>query len=169
MTEGQPRSEAGRVGGPGLIEADRDRATLTFRRLLPHPIDTVWEAITDPEQIERWFLAKVRRDAAPGGRLEMEHPNGVRASGRVLAWDPPRLYEYEWDVSPGPRSPVGEASVVRWELSPTRGGTLLVMTHRRLTRARAEVFVRGLPVLLDRLAASLAGDPMPDPPWARAA
>lgn len=157
----------GSAGGPGLLQVEEGRARLTFRRLLRHPIEDVWAAITDPEQLEAWFLARVRREDARGGRLEMEHPNGVHATGRVLEWDPPRAYEYEWNLPPGPTAPGGETSVVRWELSPSEGGTLLVMTHRRLSRPTAEVFVRGFPVLLDRLSARLDGTPMPDPPWVR--
>ncbi len=158
----------GGVGGPGLLRAEGEKASITFRRLLHHPIEDVWEAITDPDQIEEWFLARTRREGSRGGRIEMDLPNGIRATGRVLEWDPPRCYEYEWNLPTGPNSPDGETSVVRWELSPAEGGTLLVVTHRKLSRPAAEIFVRGFATLLDRLAAHLAGAPMPDPPWARA-
>jgi uncharacterized protein YndB with AHSA1/START domain len=140
-------------------------ATIVFRRLLAHPIQDVWEAITEPSQIEVWFLAKVTRETSQGGNLVMEHPNGVRATGRVLEWQPPRMYEHEWNLTPGPNRPDGEFSIVRWELTPAEGGTLLVLTHRKLTRPTAEVFARGLRVFLDRLSAHLGGAPMPDPPW----
>lgn len=155
----------GSVGGPGLLEIDRERASVVFRRLLRHPIEEVWAAVTEPAQVEAWFMAKVRREDAPGGRLEMQHPNGTHAKGRVLEWRPPHTYEYEWNLPAGPTRPEGEASIVRWELSPTRDGTLLVLSHRKLTRATAEVFVRGLSVFLDRLAAHLDGMALPDPPW----
>ncbi len=166
MSESSPRSGSpGSVGGPGLLEVDQEKASITFRRRLRHPIQDVWAAITDPKQVEVWFLTKVRRDDARGGRLEMEHPNGIRATGRVLEWRPPRAYEYEWNLPPGPNNPAGESSIVRWELTPSEGGTLLVMTHRRLSRPTAEIFVRGFKVLLDRLSAQLDGEPLPDPPW----
>lgn len=162
-----PAESAGSVGGPGLLEVDQEGSSITFRRRLRHPIQDVWAAITDPKQVEAWFMAKLRREDARGGTLEMEHPNGVRAAGRVLEWRPPLAYEYEWNLSPGPTYPKGEASIVRWELTPTEGGTLLVMTHRRLSRPTAETFVRGFKVLLDRLSAFLDGTPMPTPPWVR--
>lgn len=170
MSEGvaSPAS-AGAVGGPGLVEPDDAKARLTFRRWLRHPVEVVWAAITDPKQLEAWSLATVHREDRPGGKLSMEHPNGVHATGRVLEWDPPRTYEYEWNLAPAPSYPEGEASVVRWELSPRDGGTLLVMTHRRLSRPLAEVFSRGLSSLLDRLSARLDGEPMVDPPWVRRA
>jgi uncharacterized protein YndB with AHSA1/START domain len=141
--------------------------SMTFRRLLHHPIEDVWAALTDPKQVEVWFMVKLRRENVPGGSLEMEYPNGVHATGRVLEWNPPHTYEYEWNLPPGAYRPGGEASIVRWELSPRDGGTLLVMTHRKLSRPTAETFVRGFVVLLDRLSAYLDGMPLPEPPWAR--
>jgi len=166
VSEGSsPGKGPGSVGGPGLLQAEEGKARLVFRRLLPYPIQDVWSALTDPKSVEVWFMAKVTRENSPGGRLAMEHPNGVHAAGRVLEWDPPRIYEYEWNLQPGPNRPDGEASVVRWELTPTQGGTLLVLTHQKLTRATAEVFARGLPTFLERLSAHMAGKPLPDPPW----
>lgn len=167
MSESSPRADhpPGSVGGPGLLETDQQSASTTFRRLIRHPIQDVWAAITDPKQIEVWFMAKVRREDARGGSLEMEHPNGVHATGRVREWRPPRVYEYEWNLPPGPNRPDGETSLVRWELSPAEGGTLLVMTHQRLSRPTAELFVRGFKVFLDRLSAHLDHEPPPSPPW----
>jgi uncharacterized protein YndB with AHSA1/START domain len=167
VTESPPPSDApGSVGGPGLLRVDRSKASIVFRRQLRHPIQEVWAALTDPTQVAAWFMAKVHREDAPGGRIEMDFENGVRATGRVLEWRPPRVYEYEWNLAPEPTHPQGEASIVRWELTPSEGGTLLVLTHQKLTRPTAETFVRGLGVFLDRLSAQLDGAPLPVPPWA---
>ena len=154
----------GTVGGPGLFQVDHDGARVAFQRLLRHPIEEVWAAITDPEQLEVWFMAKVKSETATG-TLDMHHISGVHAAGRVLEWSPPRVYEYEWNVESGPGLPQGEYSIVRWELTPTKEGTLLVLTHRRLTQSTARVFARGLKVFLDRLAAHLDGAPLPEPSW----
>jgi len=166
MSRSSAREDApGSEGGPGLLEGDHKTANLVFRRFLRHPIDDVWAALTDPKQLEVWFMVKVTRGPGPGAALEMEHPNGIHATGRVLEWQPPRTYEYEWNLPPSPQRPDGESSVVRWELAPAEGGTVLVLSHRRLTRPMAGVFLRGLPVFLDRLSARLDGTPLPDPPW----
>jgi uncharacterized protein YndB with AHSA1/START domain len=155
----------GDVGGPGILRVDEEKASIVFRRLLRHPIHDVWSAITDPKKLEAWFMVRVAREDSPGGQLAMEHPNGVHATGRVLEWRPPRTYEYEWNLLPGANQPSGETSIVRWQLTPVEGGTLLVMTHRKLTRPTAEVFVRGFRVFLDRLSAQMDGTPLPEPPW----
>jgi uncharacterized protein YndB with AHSA1/START domain len=166
MTETPSQSmNHGDVGGPGILQVDKEKASIVFRRLLRHPIEDVWSAVTDPKKVEVWFMVKVTREDSPGGRLAMEHPNGVHAMGRVLEWRPPRTYEYEWNLRPGPNQPKGEMSIVRWELSPAEGGTLLVMTHRKLTRPTAEIFVRGFKTFLDRLSAQMDGTPLPKPPW----
>ncbi|MFZ1023598.1 MAG: SRPBCC family protein [Thermoplasmata archaeon] len=166
MTENPPQGmNPGDVGGPGILQVDQEKASIVFRRLFRHPIEDVWSAVTDPKKIEVWFMAKVTRENSPGGRLAMEHPNGVHATGRVLEWRPPRAYEYEWNLPPGPNQPRGETSIVRWELNPADEGTLLVLSHRKLTRPTAQVFARGLPDFLDRLSAHLDGTPLPDPPW----
>jgi uncharacterized protein YndB with AHSA1/START domain len=166
MSESPTKNEdAGAVGGPGLLEADGQKARIVFRRSIRHPIQEVWNAITEPEQVEAWAMVKLSREDTAGGQIVMEYPNHIRATGRVLEWLPPRSYEYEWNLPPGPSQPEGEASIVRWDLTPTEGGTLLVLTHRRLTRPTATVFSRGLRVFLDRLVAHLDGAPMPEPPW----
>jgi uncharacterized protein YndB with AHSA1/START domain len=166
VTENAAPSEgAGSVGGPALLELDGPQASILFRRLLRHPIEVVWAAVTEPEQVEAWGLVKVTREDTAGGRVQMEYTNGIRATGRVVEWSPPRTYEYEWNVPPGPNLPEGEHSVVRWELAPAEGGTLLVLSHRKLSRATALVFARGLRVFLDRLAATLDGAALPAPPW----
>lgn len=155
------------TGEAGVLRTDGTEASVTFRRFLHHPIERVWAAVTEPEQLAAWFMAKVRREDAPGGRLEMEHPNSVRAKGRVLEWTPPRVYEYEWHLVPGSSFTEKVTSVVRWELSPADGGTVLVVTHRKLPRRTAETFARGFTELIDRLAAHLDGSPLLRPSWLR--
>jgi uncharacterized protein YndB with AHSA1/START domain len=165
MSPATPRPGApGSIGGPGLLEVRPEGARVVFQRLLHHPIEDVWAAITDPEQLAQWFLTKVTREPSTG-RLTMQHANGVHAAGRVLEWAPPLVYEYEWIVDPRPEFPQGENATVRWELSSLPEGTLLVLTHQRLTRHAAGVLVRGAKVLLDRLSAQMDGTPLPEPPW----
>ena len=153
---------------PCSMEVDGEYATLVLHRFLRHPPEVVWRAITEPGQLREWFLTTAVVEGRPGGKVDLvTAPSRVHATGRILTWDPPRVYEHEWNVvrEGGPlRS--GEQSVVRWELSPREGGTLLVLTHRGLTRATAEVFQHGLPGFLDRLGAQLDGRPLPD--WMRA-
>lgn len=156
----------GDPGGPALMEYEGEKARVVIRRVLRHSPDVVWAAITDPAQVGVWFMAKVSREGGVDGTIEMDFANGLQAKGRVLAWDPPKLYEYEWNVAPGPYSPEGEETVVRWELTPTKDGTLLLLIHRKMTRPLAQTFSHGLTHFTDRLTAHLDGESLPDPPWA---
>lgn len=170
MTESPPTvNPRDGAGESGVLRVEGAKASITFRRLLHHRIDRVWAAITEPKELETWFMVKVSRENTPGGRLEMEHPNAVHAKGRVIEWSPPRVYEYEWNLPPGPFTPEGESSVVRWELSPIKEGTMLVVTHRKLSRPTAETFSHGFKELIDRLVAHLDGAPLLLPTWMRRA
>jgi uncharacterized protein YndB with AHSA1/START domain len=152
-----------RPDAPAVAANPRGLATLVVRRLVRHPPGVVWTAITDPDAVRRWFLTEVKVDQRVGGTIELTTGSyHVHATGRVLSWDPPRLYEYEWNVAPRPSLPDGERSIVRWELRPTEGGTLLTVTHIDLTERTAAVFGAGLDAFLDRLGAQLEGRPLPD-------
>jgi uncharacterized protein YndB with AHSA1/START domain len=149
---------------PVLMEVDGERATLVLQRFLRHPPSAVWKAITDPEQMRQWYLTTAVVEGREGGQVDLVTGQGrVHATGRILTWDPPRVYEHEWIVAKEESAlRTGEQTIVRWELSPREGGTFLVLTHRGLTRRTAEVFRHGLPGFLDRLAAQLDGRPLPD-------
>jgi uncharacterized protein YndB with AHSA1/START domain len=164
VTASGPSPRAPRTPGePGEVRVEGEQATLVFRRSLRHPPEAVWAAITEPEQLRIWFMTETKTDRRKGGSVEMvTGPYGVRAVGRILEWDPPRLYEHEWNALPREDLPKGESSIIRWELSPTPEGTLLVLTHRKLSPATATVFSRGLRVFLDRLGAQLDGVVLPD-------
>ncbi|MGH9046336.1 MAG: SRPBCC domain-containing protein [Acidimicrobiales bacterium] len=145
-------------------EVNGVRATLTLRRSLQHPRELVWQAITDPNQIQRWFLTAAKIDGRVGGVVELTTGTaGVHAIGRILKWDPPHVFEYEWNVMDAGGAPfAGERTVVRWELDSVDDGTSVVLTHRNLTRAAAAVIKVGLPIFMDRLAAQLSGRELPD-------
>ncbi len=145
----------------GTVTYDGDHATLTFERRYPHPIETVWETITSPEHLAQWYMSKARLEGRTGGSID--YVSGVsqfHVTGKILTWDPPRVYEHEWNVEPMKYLPNGERSVVRWELSPDGDGTILRLTHRHLTEQTAGGFVSGSHVVLERLEQELDGKPL---------
>lgn len=148
----------------GEVTFDGEYARLWFQRRLPHPPEKVWKAITDPAQVKQWFMASSARvDGKVGGVHEsVAGPAQIYAQGKILVWDPPRVYEYEWKTAPRQEIPKGEDAVVRWELQSVPGGTLLTLEHRHLTKGTATGFAPGWHTFLDRMDAMLAGEPMPD-------
>ncbi len=155
-----------KVGLPtpaGRVEIDGELATLVFERTIAHPPELVWAALTDPDQLRHWFMTTAKIDGRAGGSIEMvSGPAQFRWTGRILTWDPPSVLEYEWNVEARAELPVGERSVVRWELSRAGASTRLRLVHRRLTKPTAMGFAPGTHAFLDRLAAHLDGAPLPD-------
>jgi uncharacterized protein YndB with AHSA1/START domain len=52
-----------------VFETEEGRVAIRFVRLVPHPPEKVWRAITDPEQLAVWFPAVVELDRAAGSVL----------------------------------------------------------------------------------------------------
>ena len=146
-----------------LVDAGGETA-ITFRRSSRHPPHAVWDAIATPDGLSAWLLCtSVRIDGRVGGTIEMiSGPAQYHSAGRILAWMPPRLFEYEWHLAAVPEMPDGERAIFRYELLPERDGTQPVVTYRRLARHTATGFLPGLHAFLDRLEAQLEGRPLPD-------
>ncbi len=144
--------------------ADGDYATIVFERTLAHAIEHVWEAITTPEGLKEWLLVTYAAiDGRPGGTIELvSGPGQYRSTGRILRWEPPRVFECEWKIAPVAEMPRGEEAVFLYELVPLDGATRLTVTYRHMTRRTAGGFLPGLHALLDRLEAQLAGAALPD-------
>ena len=145
----------------GFISVDGNRATLSFKRRLQHSVETVWAAITDPKQRAEWFgITKI--DGRAGGAIEIvvegpPVPSEQRtAKGRILVWDPPRVFEHEWNQS------LVEKSVVRYELVAEDDATILTFIHRGLSIPNAKGYISGTHAFLDRLEAHLDGSDLPD-------
>lgn len=102
------------------IEKDGERWVLVLRRKLRHSPESVWEAISDPEQLREWapFEADARLDVV-GSRVRLTTVGAPTPDVTVTVIEraePPHLLLYEWG-----------GSAMRWELTPTPGGTILTL------------------------------------------
>lgn len=150
------------TGEAGSVVVDGDKARLTFRRRLSHPPEVVWKALTDPSQLSGWYMTKAIIDGRAGGTIDFRAgPSQLHVTGKILTWDPPRVFEHEWRVEPGPEIPKGEDAVIKWELERDGEGTILKLEHLRLNVQTARGFAPGTHSFLDRLAAALDGKPLP--------
>ena len=148
----------------GSIADDGDKATLTFHRVYPHSPERVWAAIATPEGLRGWLMCThAVIEGRVGGQVDMiSGPAKYHSTGKVLAWDPPHLLEYEWNVAPVPEMPHGEQAIFRYELTREGDATRLLVTYRRISKPTARGFLPGLHAFLDRLEAQLDGAPLPD-------
>ena len=141
-------------------------------RLLPGPIERVWEFLTDPKKRARWFCGGVLEQKT-GGKVvfAMKHKNlapdekppakyaqvqdpGVTFEGRVLRCEPPRLLVYTFG---------SKDSVVTFELTPQGKHVLLMLTHRTRGSERADLtnYASGWHTHLAQLVAQMEGAPRP--------
>jgi uncharacterized protein YndB with AHSA1/START domain len=133
-----------------LEELDDGRFQLRFTRTLAHPQDTVWRAITEPEQLAHWFPTTIEGERAAGAPLRFSFPGGEAPpfEGEMVAFEPPSLMELRW----GP-------DIVRLELRPTATGTELTLLDTLDERGKAARDGAGWHACLDSLEAALSGDP----------
>src|SRR5262249_3944177 len=81
----------------------------------------VWRAITDPGELAAWFPSAVTYEQRLGAPMTFDFQRNGHdfvLDGEVLAWEPPHVFACTW----------GE-DALRFELTPTDDGTLLVFTH----------------------------------------
>jgi uncharacterized protein YndB with AHSA1/START domain len=111
------------------------------------PAEKVFHALTDPKQLMQWWNSEecttkfFEMDARRGGqwRFGTENStlnvNGVSqfsCQGEVLEFDPPRLLAYTWIANW--HDDKTRRTVVRWELTPTKSGTRVKVTHSGLAQ-----------------------------------
>jgi uncharacterized protein YndB with AHSA1/START domain len=152
----------------GKITVEEEYGTVKFERRLSHPREIVWKAITDQKEIFRWLPDyKGTFEGNKGGEIDLVNTvSGSHVTGDILIWEPQRVFEHEWHISPNQMFPHGELeSIIRWELKQERDSdTLLIVTHRRLTKSTALSLAPGWHAYLDRLEAILNNQVPPD--WA---
>ncbi len=139
------------------IEETRSLETrsLVFERLMPHPPEKIWRALTEPRLIEEWLM---KNDFA----AEVGHRFTFRAvplpgwSGvvncEVVAVEAPHLIAYRW--GDGSESVSGLQTTVTWTLAARDGGTLVRLEQSGFRHADMHAFKRmggGWPGILNRL------------------
>jgi uncharacterized protein YndB with AHSA1/START domain len=144
----------------GQVDIKDNRATVTFTRFLKHPPEIVWEALTTPEEFSSWYTGKVVIEGRVGGFFEIVTDSGFHWTGKILAWEPSKLLEYEHNHAPSKILPSGAETIVRWELTPTNEGTTLSFTQSRLKSNFG--FAPAMHVMLERLEAHLDQHPLDD-------
>jgi uncharacterized protein YndB with AHSA1/START domain len=127
----------------GTLVTIDGRPALRFERRYRQPVDRVWRAVTEADEMVQWFPSAVEGDRAVGAELAFPDEAAraaARAEGRpykadgpvfrglVLAYEPPTVFSFTWG---------GE--LLRFELTADGEGTRLVFTQvlsHRSTAAR---------------------------------
>jgi uncharacterized protein YndB with AHSA1/START domain len=119
------------------------RPVLRFERRLARPVDEVWRAVTDPDEMRAWFPTRIEiADWKVGADLthHFDMHDIDPLPGTVLEWDPPRKVSFTWGDD-----------TIGLELRPAPdGGTMFVLTEQ-LGAAHAARNAAGWEACLDRL------------------
>ena len=150
---------------PTIVTPDQD--TVLCEIDIAAPPARVFRALTDPTELALWFAGSPecpvktwQMDARKGGRYRYESApgsvtvNGInefKCHGEILEFDPPRLLTYTW-IGNWHDDPQRK-TVVRWELTSTRQGTHLKVTHSGLAdeAVAREDYRGGWPGVLESL------------------
>jgi uncharacterized protein YndB with AHSA1/START domain len=128
-----------------------DRIGVQFERILDHPVEKVWRALTQPEQLAKW-LAPASITPGPGGSITLRLTGGTMG-GKITKWKENILLEYAWH----------NGSTVRWELlHEGKDRTRLLFIHCCVAEGQLADAARGWHYHLDVLALALEGKKAPE-------
>lgn len=95
--------------GKRTLEAGEARI-VSLVRTYDTTTEDLWDAVTNPARIPRWFLP-VSGELRPGGHYQLEG----NAGGKIERCDPPRAFSVTWEFG-------GSVSFVEVQLSPVGDG-----------------------------------------------
>lgn len=116
-----PRYTPGPATG-AHVEKGGEKWTLVLVRTLRHSPEKVWQALTDPAHLHEWATFDAERSLATAGATvkltTVGAPTPQVSETTVTRADAPHLLEYSWG-----------GQDIRWELTPSGGGTRLTLWH----------------------------------------
>jgi uncharacterized protein YndB with AHSA1/START domain len=98
-----------RTIGDRELEAGQARV-LTISEVYETDLDDLWDVVTSPDRIPRWFLP-ISGDLTEGGQYQLEG----NASGTITRCDKPRSYTATWEA-------MGQVSWIEVRLIPEGDG-----------------------------------------------
>lgn len=144
----------------GKISKEADEYQVQFERHYAFDTMIVWDAITNPDKMEVWFM-KVEMELKPGARMIIyfNDEHNTTTYGRITAVEPGKLFEYIWENEDG------ADEITRWELfAEGPSACRLILTHSRIAKKYATGVPAGWHIMLDHLQEILNGREQPFPP-----
>jgi uncharacterized protein YndB with AHSA1/START domain len=113
--------------------------TIEREILIDAPVDVVWRAVTEPEQVRRWFADEVDMEAKAGYEGSLTFND--KATNRSLSFQvtvqsvqPVRSLSYRWLHPQGAAAVEGNSTLVEFTLTPEGDGTRLHVVESGLER-----------------------------------
>jgi uncharacterized protein YndB with AHSA1/START domain len=104
------------------VESNGDKTVVALTRTYDAEIADVWDALTDPERLSRWFLP-IEGDLRVGGRYQLKG----QAGGEILSCEPPHRFLVTWVFPPEPAE--NNISEVEVRLREDGDKTVLELRH----------------------------------------
>lgn len=98
--------------------------TVTKEQFIKATPERVFKALTEKEELERWFVPEADVELKPGGEITTNWAPGMGEHGKVKEVNPPGLFSFTWEgqFSPSP-------TTLTFTLTKEKDGTLLALTH----------------------------------------
>jgi uncharacterized protein YndB with AHSA1/START domain len=107
-------------------------------RTLAASPETLWELISDPHHMPRWWPGVERVEGVEPDRFtqvfKTQRGRPVRADFRVLESTAPTTRSWEQEVAGTPFERVLSSSVIEVSLAPAGGGTEVTISHQQKLR-----------------------------------
>ncbi len=146
-----------------MIETAQATRSVVLERVMPHPPEKVWRALTEVPLLDEWLM-KSDFQAVAHHKFNFRAPSSPGWNGivdcEVMTIEPFERLVYTWNAG-GQQAKNGLKSVVTWTLTPVEGGTRVRMEQSgfRPTETHAyngasfgwTRFVDGLERVLERL------------------
>lgn len=105
-----------------MTQDDKDRR-IELEVEVPGTPDQVWDAIATGPGISAW-MHPAELEERKGGRFAYDMGSGMKGSGRVTGWDPPRRFAQEEEWAPADGAAARLAT--EWTVEARSGGTCVV-------------------------------------------
>jgi uncharacterized protein YndB with AHSA1/START domain len=99
---------------PKAAEEKKEEVRVEREIELAAPIDEVWKALTDPQELARWFPLEARVTPGVGGKIFLSWGPGCEGESEIVTWEPSRRL--------AGKNPF---SFVEWTLESRGGKTVL--------------------------------------------
>jgi uncharacterized protein YndB with AHSA1/START domain len=114
--------------------------------LIEAPVDVVWEIVTEPAQISRWFSDSVELELRPGGEGALIFDGRGAAAPRTVRLqvekvDPPHYFSWRWAHPDGVEPDESNSLLVEFSLSAEGTSTRLRLVEsgfRRLEQSEED-------------------------------
>ena len=102
--------------------------TVTKEVLIDAPVEAVWKALTDAEELKRWFPLEARVEPGAGGSIFLSWGADCEGTAGISVWEPNRRFRWI-ERSPFAEKGGTEHMAVEWILEARGGKTLLRLVN----------------------------------------